>query len=220
MTPDRSPASVGAATLRARGNANSTWVLLVAVGAGLAIGIGTSAGQGSLPEGLTPLGNSSGSWCLCAFALALLERDPRRAALVGFGSLAAMLAGYALATELRGYPVGTSMFVRWGAAAIVAGPALGVGAAWLSGPDPVRAAAGIAPIAGILLGEGLYGLTVVAATTPAGYWIGELALGLTLLVLAAIRLRTWRGIALMLALSAIATVVFYLVYTLVLGALF
>ncbi len=219
--PDRSPATVGAASrLPARGNASSTRIQLVAVGAGLAIGIATSAGQGSLPEGLTPLSNSSGSWCLCAFALALLERDPRRATLVGFASLVAMLAGYALATEFRGYPVGTSMFVRWGAAAVIAGPALGVGAAWLRGPNPLRAAAGVAPIAGILLGEGLYGLTVVAATTSVGYWIGELALGLALVALAAIHLRSGPGIALMLALSAIGGVVFYLVYTLALGALF
>jgi len=221
MTPGRTPARVGAASrISARGNASSTQVLLVVVGAGLAIGIATSVGQGSLPEGLTPLSNSSGSWCLCAFALALFERDPRRAALVGFASLVAMLAGYALATEFRGYPVGTSMFVRWGVAAVIAGPALGVGAAWLRGPNPLRAAAGVAPIAGILLGEGLYGLTVVAATTSVGYWIGEVAVGLTLVVLAAIRLRNGPGIALMLALSAIASVIFYLVYTRVLGALF
>jgi len=206
--------------LPARGNATSIRILLVAVAAGLAIGVATSVAQGLLPEGLASMANSSGSWCLCAFALALLERDPRRAALVGFASLASMLAGYALATELRGYPVGTSMFVRWGAAAVIAGPALGVGAAWLRGPDPLRAAAGVAPIAGILLGEGLYGLTVVAATTSAGYWIGEVVLGLVLVVLAAIHLRAWRGIALMLALSAVATVVFYLVYTRVAGALF
>ena len=155
------------------GTPASIRILLVAVAAGLAIGIATSVAQGLLPEGLASLANSSGSWCLCAFALALLERDPRRAALVGFASLVAMLVGYALATELRGYPVGTSMFVRWGAAAVIAGPALGVGAAWLRGPDPLRAAAGVAPIAGILLGEGLYGLTVVAATTSVAYWIGE-----------------------------------------------
>ena len=221
MTPDRSSSTGGPASrLPARWNATPSRVLLVAVGAGLAIGIATSVGQGSLPEGLTSLSNSSGSWCLCAFALALLERDPRRAALVGFAALVAMLAGYALATELRGFPVGTSMLVRWGAAAVIAGPALGVGAAWLRGPDPLRAAAGVAPIAGILLGEGLYGLTVVAATTSVGYWIGEFALGLTLVVLAAIRLRSGPGIGMMLASTAIASAVFYLVYTRALGALF
>jgi Family of unknown function (DUF6518) len=112
------------------------------------------------------------------------------------------------------------MFVRWGAAAVVAGPALGVGAAWLQGPDPLRAAAGVAPIAGILLGEGLYGLTVVAATTSVGYWTGELVLGIAVVALAAIRIQTLRGIALLLALSAIASVVFYVAYTVVLGALF
>ena len=90
---------------------------------------------------------------------------------------------------------------------------VGVGAAWLRGADPIRAAAGVAPIAGILLGEGLYGLTVVASTTSVAYWIGEIVLGLGLVVLVAIRLRTGRAIAVMLALSAVATVVFYLVYT-------
>ena len=221
MMPDRSPARVGAdSTLAARLKAGSTRVLLVAVGAGLAIGIATSVGQASLPDGLAPLSNSSGSWCLCAFALALFERDPRRAALVGFASLVTMLAGYALATELRDYPVGTSMVVRWGVAAVIAGPALGVGAAWLRGPNPRLAAAAVAPIAGILLGEGLYGLTVVAATTSVGYWVGEVAVGLILVVLAAIRLRNGPGIALMLALSAVASLIFYVVYTSVLGALF
>jgi hypothetical protein len=220
VIPDRSPAKPGAASPSSvHGHASSTRVLLVAVGAGLAIGIATSVGQRSLPEGLTPLSNSSGSWCLCAFALGLFERDPRRAALVGFASLVAMLAGYALATEFRGYPVGPSMFVRWGVAAVIAGPAIGVGAAWLRGRNPLHVAAGVAPIAGILLGEGLYGLTVVAATTSVGYWIGEVAVGLTLVVLAAIHLRNGPGIALMLALSASASVIFYLVYTLVLGAL-
>ncbi len=221
VMPDRAPATLGAVSrLSARGNASSTRMLLVAVGAGLAIGLVTSVGQGSLPEWLAPLSNSSGSWCLCAFALALLERDPRQAALVGFGSLVAMLAGYALATEFRGYTLGTSMFVRWGVAAAIAGPALGVGAAWLRGPNPLRAAAGVAPIAGILLGEGLYGLTVVAATTSVGYWIGEVAVGFGLVIVAAVRLRNGPGIALMLALSAIASVSFYFIYTNVLGALF
>jgi hypothetical protein len=221
VTPNRSPAHIDAnSRLDALRGTSSIHVMLVAVLAGVAIGIATSVGQGALPEELLSLSNSSGSWCLCAFALALLERDPRGAALVGFASLVAMLAGYALATELRGYPIATSMFVRWGAAAVIAGPALGIGAAWLRGTDRLRAAAGIAPIAGILLGEGLYGLTVVAATTFVGYWIAELALGVGLVVLAAIRIGTWRGVALMLALTAVASGVFYLVYSFALGAVF
>jgi hypothetical protein len=129
-----------------------------------------------------------------------------------------MIAGYALATELLGYPAGAvSLFVRWGAAAVVAGPALGVGGAWLRGPYRFRRAFGIAPIAGILLGEGLYGLTVVAATTSVGYWIGQVAVGGAVLALAAVRLRNGPLIAVMLATSAVASVIFYAVYTLVLG---
>jgi len=61
---------------------------------------------------------------------------------------------------------------------------------------------------------------VVAATTSVGYWIGELALGLAVVVLAAIHLGTRPAIALMVAMSAIASLVFYYVYTNVLGALF
>jgi hypothetical protein len=39
-------------------------------------------------------------------------------------------------------------------------------------------------IAGILIGEGVYGLTVVADTTPAPYSVGEMIVGLGLAVLA------------------------------------
>ena len=194
--------------------------LLVASGAGLAIGMATSVAQGLLPDTLAPLANSSASWCLCAFVIAMVQRKPQSAALAGFVSLVAMIAGYALATELLGYPAGAvSLFVRWGAAAVVAGPALGVGAAWLRGPNGLRRAVGIAPIAGILLGEGLYGLTVVAATTSVGYWIGQVAVGLAAVVLAAVRLRNGPLIALMLGASAVAGVIFYAAYTLVLGLL-
>lgn len=194
--------------------------LLVASGAGLAIGMATSAAQGLLPETLAPLANSSASWCLCAFVIAMGERKPQSAALAGFASLVAMIAGYALVTEILGYPAGAvSLFVRWGAAAVVAGPALGVGAAWLRGSNGLRRAAGIAPIAGILLGEGLYGLTVVAATTSVGYWAGQVAVGLAVVVLAAVRLRNGPLIALMLATSAVAGVIFYAAYALVLGLL-
>ena len=194
--------------------------LFVATGAGLAIGIVTSVGQGSLPEALAPLANSSASWCLCAFVIAMVAQEPRSGALTGFVSLVAMLAGYALAAELLAYPAGAaSMLVRWGAAAVVAGPALGVGAAWLRGSNGLRRAVGIAPVVGILLGEGLYGLTVVAATTSVSYWTGQVAVGLAVVALAAIRLRNGPLIALMLASSAVAGVIFYAAYTLVLGVL-
>ena len=192
--------------------------LLIASAVGLAIGMATAVAQGSLPEALGSLANSSGSWCVCAFVITMVERKPQWAAMAGFVSLVAMIAGYALAIELLGYPAGAaSLFVRWGAAAVVAGPALGVGATWLRGPNGFRRAFGIAPIAGILLGEGLYSLTVVAATTSVGYWIGELAVGLVAVVLAAVRLRNGPLIAVMLATSAVASVIFYAVYTLVLG---
>ena len=60
-----------------------------------------------------------------------------------------------------------------------------MGAAWVRGGDAIRSAAGAALIAGILIGEGIYGLTVIADTTPAAYWIGEIIVGAGVAVLAA-----------------------------------
>ncbi len=152
--------------------------LALAVVGGGVIGLLTSFGQSALPFELSPLANSAGSWSFAAFLLALVELRPRRGALLGAVALGMMLLGYVVATQLRGFPVGMSLLMFWGAASIVVGPALGAGAVWVRGSDPTRAAAGIALIAGIVIGEGVYGLTVVAETTPAQYWVGAIIVGL------------------------------------------
>ena len=86
------------------------------------------------------------------------------ACLLGPIALLAMLAGYDLATLVRGGAVSTSTVVFWGAAAVVVGPVLGVGAAWARDRDPRRVAIGVAPLAGILIGEAVHGLTAIADT--------------------------------------------------------
>ena len=193
---------------------------LVAV-CGALIGVLTSFGQGFLPFELSPLANSAGSWSLAAFLLAMVEVSPRRSALLGTVALATMLVGYAAATQLRGFPVGMGLLVFWGVASIVAGPALGAGAAWVRGSDAIRIAAGVALIAGILAGEAVYGLTVVADTTPAGYWLGEMIVGLGVVVLASMRrLTTLRHVAIGIVLTAIVAAAFYATYSGNLLALF
>lgn len=186
---------------------------LVAVWGAL-IGALTSFGQGFLPFELSPLANSAGSWSLAAFLLAMVEVSPRRSAVLGAVALATMLVGYAVATQLRGFSVGAGLVGFWGVASIVAGPALGAGAAWVRGSDAIRIAAGVALIAGILVGEGVYGLTVVADTTPAGYWVGEMILGLGIMVFAAMRrLRSLRHLAIGIVLTAIVAAAFYATYS-------
>jgi hypothetical protein len=188
-------------------------VALVALG-GAGVGVLTSFGQTSLPFELSPLANSAGSWSLATFLLALVEVVPRRAAILGGIALATMLAGYAVATQLRGFAVGTPLLVFWGFASIAVGPALGVGSAWFRGRDEVRIAAASALIAGILVGEGMYGLTVVADTTPALYWVGEFVVGLGLAVLAFVwRLRTVTHRAIGAVLTIIVATAFYVTYS-------
>jgi hypothetical protein len=181
---------------------------------GAVVGVLTSIGQGSLPFELSPLANSAGAWSLAAFAFALVEVVPLRAAVLGAVALATMLAGYAVATVLRGFPVGTALLAFWGLASIVIGPALGLGAAWLRGRDAVRGAAAMALIAGILIGEGAYGLTVIADSTPAGYWIGEIGVGTAVAVIASSqRLRSLRHRLIGVALTIFVAAAFYLTYS-------
>lgn len=195
-------------------------VALVALG-GAVIGMLTAFGQTYLPFELSPLANSAGSWSLAAFMLSLVEVVPRRGAVLGAVALATMLAGYAVATQFRGFPVGIGLLVFWGAASIVVGPAMGAGAVWVRGSDAIRIAAGVALIAGILIGEGVYGLTVVADTTPAPYWVGEMILGLGVAVIASMRwLRSLRHLAIGAVLTVIVATAFYLIYSANLIALF
>ena len=108
------------------------FALVMVVLGGLLVGGLTSIGQGTLPEYLGPMGNSAGSWSLTAFGLAATNRNSRLGALLGASALFAMVLGYALVSEQRGYPSGSRLVVFWGAAAVVVGPAIGVAAAWVA----------------------------------------------------------------------------------------
>ena len=164
-------------------------VAWVAVG-GVIIGVLTAIGQGALPGVLAPMANSAGSWCLAAFVLAAFATGmPYRpvwlGAVLGALALFAMVIGYALASEVSGHAAGTRLVLFWGAAAVVVGPAIGIAATWHRGGRSSRAALAAGLIAGILVGEAIYGLTFIAATTPVVYWAGQLVLGLGVAILAA-----------------------------------
>ncbi|MEU3019778.1 DUF6518 family protein [Nocardiopsis sp. NPDC007018] len=165
----------------------SPWPRLVlAVAAGFLVGVLTSFGQGLLPEVLSPLANSSGSWSLAALLLASLS--PRRGFAVAVGVLAlfAMVGGYDVASLLRGFSPSPSGSLFWCTAAVVVGPFLGWGGHALRNGDRVAPLAAGA-MSGVLVGEGVYGLTVIADTTPAPYWWGSITLGAALLVWAVVR---------------------------------
>jgi len=186
---------------------------LVAVG-GFVIGCLTSVGQGVLPSALSPLANSAGSWSLAAFAFTLGNREPRRGVILGVAALASTLAGYIVTSTVRGYSLGPSLLLFWGPASVVVGPVLGVAAAWVRGPSPIRIAAGGAAISGILVGEGAYGLTLIADSTPAGYWAMQIAVGLGIVLAISVRrLGRLRPAAICAALTAAVATAFSIAYS-------
>lgn len=141
----------------------------------------TSYAQGFLPDVAVPFANSASGWTLLTVLLvAWAARDPRtrtwHAAVLGAASFVLLVFGYTVAADLRGFVYDPMMF---GLVGLVVGPFVGTGAAWLHATG-VRAALGTALLAGIGLGESVYGLTTVVETTGAEYWvvIGIVSLGL------------------------------------------
>lgn len=168
---------------RRRGAARA---VLIAAACGLAAGGVTAVAQGALPAPVASLANSSAAWTLVAFALALPAPTGLAGAVCGAVSLAAMLAGYVLTDLLRGYPSSTGLMVLWGAAALLAGPVLGLGAQWLRRNPGTRAALGLSALCGVLIGEAAYGLMVLPDSTHPPYWWGQGLLGALLLVAGAV----------------------------------
>ena len=159
-----------------------TSVLVALVGlTGLLLGVLTAFGQKWLPVRVGSLANSTGSWCLVAFLLALLATSRRVAVVCGALALASLLAGYVLGASVRGYPSSRSLLVFWGLAAVLVGPILGLGADWVKSGRPALAALGTGAISGLLVGEGVYGLAFIADTTYPPYWWGEMIVGIALL---------------------------------------
>jgi hypothetical protein len=187
---------------------------LVALAGGLLLGAVTAVGQQLLPDALRSLANSAGPWCLVAFMFAWRAPTIYRAAATGGLSLVALVGGYFLASQARGYASSMSFLLFWGAAAITVGPALGVAASWVRTGVGTRAAVGSGAVAGVLVGEAVYGLTVVSQTTSAVYWIAEASAGLVLLVFLGVRGR-WglRRTATAVAATAIVAGVLLIAYT-------
>jgi hypothetical protein len=183
---------------------------------GLLLGVLTAYSQGWLPDQVNSFANSSGSWALAAFALAFLAHNPWRAALFGVLALAMLLAGYVLGNNLRGYPTGTSTTIFWGLAAALAGPVLGLAAYWVRYRTPALAAIGAGMMSGVLVGEGIYGLTALNSSdgySHPGYWWSEIVVGVVLLLgLGAVRFRAVRPAFLALAVCAWVSVAFLALY--------
>jgi hypothetical protein len=149
--------------------------VLVGLIAGLVAGALTSPLQGWLSDSASSLANSAGTWSLVAFLAARRSHEMMVGALVAATTLAMCEIGYVLATEVRGGSNATSTVMFWIAAAVLAGPPIGVAATWTLQSHPPRRGAGFGVITGVLVGEGIYGLTKIRDTTDWRYWTVEIA---------------------------------------------
>ena len=140
---------------------------LVVVGGALVLGGLVSFGQGSLPDWLSSLANSASGFALLTAALLVVVRPPAPlAAVLGAGAFIASNVGYSAVSTWRGFADDPTTWVVVG---IVTGPVVGVAAVWLRAAG-VRRVLGTSALAGIFVGDGIYGLTTVADTTSPVYW--------------------------------------------------
>jgi hypothetical protein len=180
----------------------------------LALGVLTAYAQGWLPQQMSSLANSAGSWTLVTFALSMMAFSGWLAAVFGAASLLGLLAGYVLGAGMRGDPSSNTTIVFWGAAALLAGPLLGLSGHWVKTRRDLPAAIGVGAVSGVLMGEGVYALTHIADTTYPPYWWGEIVVGLILLLAVAWRrLLGIRAVALSVGVTVVAAVAFVLVYS-------
>jgi hypothetical protein len=89
---------------------------------GFALGVLTVFAQGWLPDEMGSLANSSGSWSLVAFLLALLARNRSAAAMFGFLALITLLLGYVIGGEFRDIASSSGLIAFWGLASVIVAP--------------------------------------------------------------------------------------------------
>lgn len=185
----------------------------LAVGVGLAVGGATSVGQAALADAAGSLANSAGPWALAAFLVARVARRLPVAIGAAIVTMACSEIGYVLVSRLRDISSSSSTVLFWTVAAVLAGVPIGVAAAWTHASDAWRPSAGAGVVAGVLLGEGLYGLDRLRETTSAGYWQLEVAAGMVLVAIVGGRRRTAIGITALLGAAVATATVVYLVAT-------
>lgn len=175
----------------------------------------TSFGQQYLPDELRSLANASGTWFAVVMgALVFARPRPVLAIILGVLGLIVMNEAYGVVSRSRGFAYGGGFSSIWNLIALLAGPVAGIAATWLGSPRPALVALGASAPAAVLIGEGLYGLTVVSDTTSPVFWTIELAAGVGVVVVtAATRLRTISAIGALVGVSALGGALFYVVYS-------
>ena len=175
------------------------------VAGSLVLGAATSWAQGVLPDALESFANSPSGWTLLTVLRVVAVRPPvALGAVLGMLSFVSIVLGYTVASEVRGLSYDP---LFWSVVGVVAGPFVGAAAAALVGRHVIGTALGAGALAGALIADGIYGLTVVAGTTSPVYWVLCLVGGVALAGVVAVRLRTRVAVVTLLATAVVATAV-------------
>ena len=175
------------------------------VAGSLVLGAATSWAQGVLPDALESFANSPSGWTLLTVLMVVAVRPPvALGAVLGVLSFVSLVLGYTVASEVRGLSYDP---LFWSVVGVVAGPFVGAAAAVLVGRHVIGTALGAGALAGALIADGIYGLTVVAGTTSPVYWVLCLVGGVALVGVVAVRLRTRVAVVTLLATAVVATAV-------------
>lgn len=164
---------------------SAAFATTVALAGGVAVGAATPLLQGALPQALTSFANSAGGWTAFAFLLVWAGRArPLLAAVLGALAFVAMVECYGAASAALGSFYSAPFTDTFTFVGLAAGPVLGVAASVTRWAPPALRPLGVAVLTAVLVGEGVYGLTVIGATTSPVYWSVQLATGVLALVAA------------------------------------
>ncbi|MCD5316066.1 DUF6518 family protein [Kineosporia babensis] len=169
----------------------------------------TAWAQGFLPEAIHSFANSSSGWTAITVLLIWAVRArPVLAAMLGAVSFVLLTLGYTVMSLLRGAPYDPTLLSVVG---LILGPIVGVATTWLR-EHGLQLALATAVLAGIGVGEGLYGFTVLSQTSPV-YWTLTCLAGLALLGgMVARRIKGSNNITLAVGLTAVMAVAFVFSY--------
>jgi Family of unknown function (DUF6518) len=183
----------------------------------IVIGGVTSPAQQYLPDALRSLANAVGPWFIVVLAAVYAGRSrPSLSIVLGIVGFVLLNVSYGVVSELRGHPYSAGPTNIWNILALPAGVVAGLAAVWLRSHRRGLIAVGAAAPAAVLLGEGVYGLTVILGTTGPVVWILELAGGIGLIAWISIRrLRALRPIALCVGLSLVGAAAYYVSFRLI-----
>lgn len=167
--------------------------------------------QGFLPEWFTSFANSASGWTLLTTVSVFLAKlRAGLSALLGAVSFVLLTLGYSWAAALSELYYNPMLFSTIG---VLVGPFVGLAACWLR-ERGLRGALATAALAGVAVGESIYGLTIVAGSTSPVYWtlIGLAGIVLLTLMLAG-RIRGWMPVVTAVAGTAIVSAAFLVTYS-------